>query len=576
MGSRPEYEEAKMIAELDERSRRPRLLYIALIWDVHERDESGEAAVLARRVHDLHVLVDRYTGRRIVVRDADLDEAHEFKALAREAELVELRYSVTEKQIELILDTAHRVIFASGGERGGKTQALALWIIRTWLIVGGLGVKIWWVAPTLEQTRIGVEKLVAGEDERPGLLPPVLVLRYPEAEHSRDQAIVLIDGTKIELRYATGRRKGGNLKGRGPRAIGVDEACEIPDIKTWKIIRGRVNERNGHKGQIFLSSTPEEGHWIEREVVARVDRGEAPNYTYGHLTAVDNAFVKRSEVEEMIRDKGGEDDPQVQREVFGRWRSSQGRVYYRFDLRVSCRDFGSLDELGLVDVTAAVMRSRIRKLAPRVAEAAVVGGQDFNLGFCVTTLARFGVPKGTAYKTERDVVVVFVDELVTREQGYEEHGHALLRQCEGPIPIAVDATGAQGGASSSLTAESKRAKTPARELARAGHHVIACHYADSGEPANPPQLDSIAQVNRLARETLPVQGGGSISRMIVHRRCHHLLESFQLVQRAHDGRIDKKAGTESDRLTAASDAARYLLAYFLPESLAATQERAAA
>jgi hypothetical protein len=58
--------------------------------------------------------------------------------------------------------------------------------------------------------------------------------------------------------------------------------------------------------------------------------------------------------------------------------------------------------------------------------------------------------------------------------------------------------------------------------------------------------------------------------LIVHRRCHHLLESLQLVQRASDGRIDKRSGTESDRLTAATDAARYLLAYFLPQSLAAT------
>lgn len=563
MGSRPEYAEGKLLDQLEARASRSQLLYIPLTWEVYRRDETGELAELDHVVHDLHVIINRRSGRRIVVPDDELEGDEKFIRFAQNAEVVPLTYSVYADQLAVIQDDEHRVVAAFGGERGGKTEALALWEVRSWLMVGGPRVLLWWIAPTLDQTRIAVTKLVTGEDSRPGLLPPELVLSWPESERATDQAIVLADGTSIELRYALGSRKGGNLKGRQPRKVGLDEACEMGPIRIWKIVRGRVNVRDGHRGQIFLSSTPEEGHWAEREIVVPVDAGATKDYTYRHLTMRENPFIPLSEVEQLLRDKGGPDDPQAQRDVLGLWTSSIGRAYYRFTLARSVRDFASLEALDLVDVTAAVVRGAVgRKNFPAEVTDAYVAGQDFNLGFCITVIGRFAVPRGHRWAgNESELILVIDHEVITRHQGYVEQGWAIVTEFGHRLVIACDATGAQVAGLRDPTGAS--AATPIVRLARAGHYAVPCHYNPAtATPANPAVIDSLGQVNEIFKGQV-----GQHARFYVHTRCRELIDSLQLTKASFDGRIAKKSGEESDRQSAAGDALRYLAAYFLPRTL---------
>ena len=564
MASRQDYEDNRKIEELKRRGERPRLIYVSLTWEVYERDEEDRPRK-AETINDLHVLIDRVTGQRLIVDDRDLDGDATFITLARHAEAVPLVYSITRKQLAAVINEHHRVIAAFGGEGGGKTQALGLWMVRTWLRVGGAQVRLWWVAPAIEQTRICVEKLITGEDQRPPLIPPELVTSYPANQRSNDQSIRLIDGTKIELRYASGQRAGGNLKGRRPRAIGIDEACELKHVRLWKLIRGRVTrarhfDADTATAQIFLSSTPEEGHWAEREIVVRVDAGEDTEATYTHLTQWDNPWIPIADINAAIEAKGGLDDPQVKRDLLGQWASSTDRAFYRFSVRRSCRDFDDLEALGLDDVTAAVVRERWPRLPEQVIHTAA-GGQDFNLSPCVTIVAKFGVPKGRPYSSEGDLVVVVVGEYTTQLEGYEQHGWGL-RKAWGALPISCDATGAQTGAMHDL--RGAEAATHARRLARAGHSVQPCAYSRNGEPFNPSVPDSLEQVNEIAGATID-----GIPRMIVHRRCRRLLDGLQLAKSTPDRRFAKRSGDAQDKLTAAPDGLRYLMIRAMPESFRA-------
>lgn len=536
MASQEEIAERRLIEKIEDRLRDP-LVHVSLTWLVYGRSEDGESPEFLREVPDLHVIIDRESGERIVWRHDELDE--DFHRLAGDAEHIPCRYTVHEGQLELIQDETHRVIGAFGSQRGGKSQAAALWTFRQWALKGGRGVVGWWIGPSHKLAQaIGVGKLVVGEDEEPAIFPPELVVRYPKKETDKDRHVVLIDGTSIRVDFASERGKGGNLKGTGPRWVVLDEACEMEDIAIWRIVRGRVLKRGGLINQIFMPSTPMPGHWAYSEVVVPVEAGRKPNYTFASLSMVDNVWVPLSEVEQAIEDMGGPDDPVCQREVFGRWTAAGNSLWYAFRPELHIKPAAEVEGEDVTELAIQVAFPGTEARKDRVA------GQDFNLYPCTTVIARVVLPPGAPDHPAHYAVVV-TDEFVTDGQGTEVHGHLLADQFP-DLAIACDPSGAQEGVTKVKANEST---THAKDLAASGHDVRSCHYSYNGLPYHPPQIDSIRLVNHLFRH----------ARLVVDPKCRALIKS--LIQQIATQKGTKYAppGSKHDKLASSTDALRYLV-----------------
>lgn len=556
MASRQDYEENRKLEKLEHALREP-LIYVNLRHKLCERTEDGEDWHVVREVDDVHLLINRITGDRIRILAeelSDLDEElrAEFFALAETAERHIVEWTLHEKQLAMVRDVDHRVIFASGGQRAGKTRVMAMWCARQWFLKGGPAVTALWVSPELEMTTFAVEYLVTGQDDLEPLLPRALIAYYPPDYHVKKNYIRFVDGTKLQLKHASETRRGGNLKGRGPRWICVDEACEIRARATWRVIRGRLNKRGGEINQCFLASTPMPGHWAHEEIVMLVDAGVRPTFTYVHADMRDNVFIPLSEVFAAIEEAGGEDDPICQREVFGMWVSSGPLLWYHFNSKRNIKEFQTLDELGLVDVTRFAVDMVFGEKAS--CRRDLMGGQDFNLDPCTTVIFKWGVPKDPDGRPPRDAkdpakwVIVVVDEFVTRNQGTEMHGHLLAAKYPN-LGISCDPDGAQfKGKREPGTYESK---SESMDLEAAGHTVKAAHFSADGFAYHLPQIDSITVGNKLLR------GDGKTPRAYVHSRCKELSKSLLTQQATPRGTKNVQPHAASDRLASASDAWRY-------------------
>jgi len=545
MGSRPEYEEARLIESLRHALRAP-LMYVTLDFRVERRSEDKESVELDRVVRDLRLLVNRLTGERILFTaeeaDADLDLAE--LVASDECDVVPVEFTVHEKQLRLVLDLEHRVIGAFGGAGGGKTHVNAMWVFRQWMVKGGAGARGWWVSPSREQTSIGVDKLFRGEDELPPIFPPELVIQYPEKITETDQNAYLVDGSRIQFRNASSNSKGGKLKGFGVRFIAIDEVCEIRDVAQWRIIRDRVGRGvGGHQGQVFMSSTPMPGHWAYTEVVLRVDAGKKKGYTYDHLSKPDNVWIPWSEIEDSIRDAGGPDDPICRREVFGEWIFAGARLWHRFDTKKHVQE-GTPDQLGWRVVNRSVAGEHWPGLKYDATRG--LGGQDFNMYPMTTVIAQICVPKG-----EKDVgtnrIVYFTREVVTKNEGTALHGLRLSAEGFHELPIVCDPSGDQPG--HRLQMHLDQSAHEADDLREAGHAVIPAEFNDEGVAVMPPQISSIRVVHELMLK----------GRFAVSASCTTLVQALSTQTATPRGTIDKKPGTASDRISSPTDAMRYLL-----------------
>src|SRR3990167_5602524 len=321
----------QQVAEFWSRIRAP-LLYVTLTHQVCERDADKVGWHVAREVPDLHVIFHRTTGQRILLRESEIADCDpewvaDFRALAARAKHIPIVHTVTVETLDFIKDESHRLNAAFGGQRGMKTESVAQACVRQWLIKGGAGVEALWVAPDLKRTQFAVNKLCRGEAGPPPLVPAELVLYYPDKHTVRDQFIRFLDGTRLHLLHAGDSKKGGNIKGFGPRWICLDEICEFRSLAIWRVIRGRVNERDGFKGQIFGASTPIEGHWAYTQIVLPIDSELQPNWRYINLSQFLNVFIPLREAEEALADAGGPDDPFAQREVLGLWSFAGSKLW---------------------------------------------------------------------------------------------------------------------------------------------------------------------------------------------------------------------------------------------------------
>lgn len=544
MSNRKTSYRALFVERLGPRIRR-RLLHLRLVFDVVEAAPGRERdAKTLRRIRehvDLDVLLRPATGKRWVRRNGEAEAA--FWRIAERVPTIELRFTVTEDQLTFVTDEEHQVVAAFGGQRGGKTHAACLKHIRCWLLQGGRGVMGLSLSPSKKQTQIIVRKLCKGEDANAPLLPAELVLHYPERHESGGQYIEFVDGTQLVLDYVGPQRQGGNIKGVGPRWIGIDEVCEIPWDRAWKIIRGRVSMRRGGRlNQCFMSSTPEPAHWAEKEIVMRADRERGSSrYWYCTLSMKTSPFVSELELEEAIEDQGGEDDPICQREVFGLWKAGSSRAYYGFETRQHVRTWDEVaEERKLRDVTRVIGGRFFRSTKVPLS---LLGGQDFNLWPCSTVLLRIG------QDMNGDYVVVVTAELLTRDAGTDTHAEELFQRF-GPLPIACDPAGAQYGDVRRVASN----RTDAIAMIDAGHDCRACNFSEDGHPYAPPQKDTLRVVN------LWLKRGG----LYIDPSCVKLIEGLARVQATLEGGILKfprSSGSNrpSDRDTGPTDALRYIM-----------------
>ena len=249
--------QADLLERIERVANAPRLYCVRRPIHIYERVE-GKAKLVEERAH-LDVLIDRIDGTRSVLQRLDDPEKvarwHEL-AEHPDTRRLDVPLTCTRAALPVVLDWESKHIHVGGGNQSGKSHIGAHWLFDRILARRGLYL---WLAPTLEKTQVGVERLTRDTDFAAAVIPPELILSAPATARSGDQAIRLIDGTVVSLRYCS--RRGGNLKGlTGVRACVLDEGTEVQHEMNFDISTNRLLMAGG---QMLIPTTPVAGHWLQ-------------------------------------------------------------------------------------------------------------------------------------------------------------------------------------------------------------------------------------------------------------------------------------------------------------------------
>lgn len=518
------------------------ILHVYTTLEVYDRGPEDDPEHV-KTIPDLDLLLDPTEGIRLL---RDESNAAQFDELAKQAQQVHIPITCHELQIDPILDDSAKVVGMLAGNRAGKTEVLAARLVRAWIKRGGQGRIFWWVAPQRAQTQIAVQKLCLDRGANPPLLPPVLWTYYPLNERASDQAIRMIDGSRIELHHAS--TNGDNLKGRLVQAAVIDEICAIRDETNWNTILARTMECNG---TVAAASTPVRGHWARAQIITAA--GNSADTRSYQFSCFENPWAKRAYIERSIRAAGGHDDPIVRRDYYGEWSASDDALWP--DYQPERHLVQDVDALAIADlVRLRIIPAGYIDITDRVVAGVWKGhhgaehviGQDFNVNPMTGVVCRvFGDP------LEPDTWGLYVfDEVQVR--GPVGRYADRLKELYPGAPIACDASGAQTGAAASQLAGSS-AETPIRILREHGFNAIPCNKRRTSDhkvkASNPSQIDSLNLCHRLFRR----------GRLLVSKRCKATTLALDTQEAQPDGRIAKDPGRASDRLSAPTDAMRYLV-----------------
>lgn len=545
---------------------------------IHDRAEPGNKkrcpccrsrlAKIAETRQHIDVLINPITGARKVL--SAVQDRAAFERLAKRAVRVYMPRRVSHKQLAA-MECSAPILGIFGGVRGGKSEFLKDTIGDEALIHGGKGVQVWWVAPTLEKTEIGLRKLVHGESVgkghtkrfAPPLFPPEVVRYIPPSPKSDNKFIELIDGTRICFKY--GSRKGGNLKGEPPVFVGMDEGCEIEKRENYQQALDRLLEADG---RLLISTTPVAGHWLKEEVYdpgCHVNDYDGRTHAWTHITAYDNPWVSKQAIDNEIKKLN---DPQrVRREIMGEWVGSGPLLWAHFDEAKHVVEFeGPARDWGLVDVTAEATKHFLLG-----ATNSRYGGMDFDINpmsFAAITIAC--PPSFVSYYEDaygRRVVdmtktdptkFIFIqwDELVERCPTVHALCDRLNERGFNGTAIACDPSGAQY-TPYRMSHGVDVSSTHTKELTSKGFPAKACHISDNGNPKQPPVLDRCNVAHKLMREMVTDAEGKQWPRFMIHRRCKKTIDSLRTQESDEYGKPIKEPGTESDRLSGPTDAMTY-------------------
>jgi len=250
---------------------RPRYLRIVATIKVHDRRPELDGtrcpccnspdAVIVQELAAGDIVIDLQTGERITAANVPADLWRDFCELAERHDLV-VRCSVS--TLPLLLDETGRHIFASGGNRAGKTYLGLYWAALQWLRRGGRERRFWLVASTDALAFRLLEKLFRGTGESPAILPAALIERCPDTHRASNLQTRLVDGSLIDLRSFANDPGAERLKSDSIVAAVVDEAAHLPTPDSLTALRGRCVDAGG---RLWLASTPRPGSFLRTDVV---------------------------------------------------------------------------------------------------------------------------------------------------------------------------------------------------------------------------------------------------------------------------------------------------------------------
>lgn len=596
MATKREWEAAQDLERVLEAAKRKRLLWIHRPILLHDRSDGTKcgcgcdstlAAVVDEREH-IDVLIDRVDGTRRV-RSKVVDQAM-FDRLCQVAERIDMPLRCYKKQLAAVM-ARPRVMVATGGVRGGKTTICGESCVDEALEYGGPGSMIWWVAPTLEKTRLGLRKLVLGEDVKESgerrhvapLFPPELVRSFPSNTRTADQSIRLIDGTAIYLKYADSD----SLKGDPPQAVYGDEWCAVRDSRAEETFQ-QIIDRTTQGGRFTISTTPTAGHHLQEVVSTAVDLdkwdGSNPRSAVVHTTFTmrDNPWVAEEEFEATVLTKSGAKTleeglkhPTVRREVLGEWVGEGPLLWTKWDPIVHLFHGASRDaeDYGLRNITQEAARRFFWDHTS--SDLKNIAGLDFNVWPMSLVVCQIACHPAFDVTDPANWTLIAFDEVIKRGNVYDfgrflADRAARIRKLDEHyfrgLAIACDPSGAQPNHHiSGVHGMSDRSSTLAKEMQLQGFDCRPCHYSANGNPIQPPVLDSVSLVHKLMRDRLPLpdgvtwQGRKDVPRMLVHAdRCPKLVQACETQESDDKGKPLKESGTASDRRSGPPDAFRYL------------------
>jgi len=531
----------KRVEALELNASDDRILYLRTHLEIYDL-VNGECAHIESRP-DLDLLLDPVEGVRILRHELDDEGRAEFDAIAAESRLIDIPITCHPKQVEPITDGSHKILGMIAGNRSGKTEVLGFRFLRRWMLRGGRDVLFWWVAPTRKMCHIAVQKLCRNRGDRPPILPRQLFTSFPKNERTQDQAICMIDGSRLELHHAAS--DGDNLKGHAIADAFIDEICSIGRIENYRIVTARTNDL---RGTVAVASTPKLGHWARPEIIVRAQHSDLIGFW--EFSAFANPFIPQDELERAIQAMGGHDDPVVRREYYGEFVGDGAELWPYWNPErhlVIDSDAWSIEDLvklgrlpaGYKDVTAQMAVGRNRwKRSPN---ARAIIGQDWNVDPMTGVIFKgFGIPH------DRSTWGVFILDEVQQRGTVERYAEKLRKRGYENLPIACDATGAQENHTGQMVQNLSGSSTNAKVMNAEGWDCIPC-YRRNGKPQNPRQRDSLGLCHWLFRR----------DKILVASRCKALMKALDTQECAPDGRIAKVPGQASDRLSAPSDAMRY-------------------
>jgi hypothetical protein len=544
-----------------EREREPKLHTVADVLDDALREP---APIVIERRPDLQLLVDPASATRCLRHELAPEDLAEFDELAASARAIDVEITCHPKQLAAILGPAPLVAIF-GGNRSGKSYAMAWWLFRRWILRGDASALFWWIAPTNPHTHKFGLCLLAGQDGQGGGLWPDAVFASLSRVGAEAKTFErrLIDGSVVQFHHAnhSGRRGGSNLRAANVRDAAVDELTAILDQSNWQQVQARVSQSGG---SICTATTRVPGHWSEAEIeglqataggaiwTTAVDILENPWMSFARCWAL---FLKDGTLDErkLEREVLPAPDPAARcrqlvtrprslREHFGiatpdgilmwsNWTGSDvidDQVFGRPELEWAGHRWPS--------ITAALLA---RRWSGTPSDRWI--GQDFNVAPMVgVALQVFGdLADPTTW------ILVAYDEIAT-EGTVQRHAKALEARGYSGAPIYCDPTGAMSG----HEARGSAGSTDALALKRAGWAVKPANGGTrTGGVSHLSFVDAANVVHQLQDDR----------RLLVHARCEGLLDALKHDRAKADGTRDKVSGrgSISDKRSAYTDALRY-------------------
>lgn len=545
--------------------------------------DSRIARVVEAHKH-LDVLIDRINGDRWVFSHLSNEGKKRFAVACWYAEKITMPFRASRKQYDFhTLGGRKRppVKCGFGGVRAGKSTVAGEEAADECLENGGRGAAIWVVAPTREKTQIILRKLTTGDVVGRGLekrkvtpiFPPEIIRHFPESERAARQYIVLIDETKVYLKY--GSRKGGNLKGESPQFVVIDELCEIIHESNYQQILDRLVEAGGG---ITAATTPEPGHWAEETIfnqgqdVSEWD-GECP-VVHTTITALDNPWISPWNIRKLAKAK--KNLQSIERDFKGKWVGVGDRLWPEFDATIHTFTGAGWhpEDYGLDDITDVVAGKFFDDTtAPHLK---FVGGGDINLWPFSIPIGQIACPRGMDQSNPENWILLIQDAVIKRAKNIIEFSEFLATKAgaysRGQKPdffagmaIAVDPSSAHENWNMAQIHGINESSTLAQEMRRKGFDCRPCNTTWKGKPKNPSLIDSINLVHRLLEDrvklpqgTTAMGGRTELPRLMVHRhRAEDVKKSFETQERTARG-TPKKHTNAHDRTSGPTDGVRYL------------------